>query len=40
MSLTNAIITGFTGIKSDAKRADVIAYMRTLSDSPVPLPSE
>ena len=31
---------GYAGIKSDAKRADVIAYLRSLSDSPVPLPSE
>ena len=31
---------GFAGIKSDAKRADVIAYMRTLSDDPKPLPTE
>lgn len=30
----------FGGIKDDAKRADLIAYLRTLSDSPVPLPSE
>ena len=30
----------FGGIKNDAKRADLIAYLRTLSDTPVPLPSE
>ncbi len=30
----------YAGIKSDAKRADLIAYLRTLSDSPQPLPSE
>lgn len=29
---------GFAGIKNDQKRADVIAYLRTLSDKPVPLP--
>jgi cytochrome c len=30
----------FGGMKNDAQRADLIAYMRTLSDNPVPLPSE
>ncbi len=29
----------YTGIKSTQQRADVIAYLRTLSDKPVPLPS-
>jgi len=29
---------GFAGISNDQKRADVIAYLRTLSDNPVPLP--
>lgn len=29
----------FAGIKSDKQRADVIAYLRTLSKSPVPLPT-
>lgn len=29
---------GFAGIKDPADRADVIAYLRSLSDSPVPLP--
>lgn len=29
---------GFAGLRSGADRADVIAYLRTLSDSPVPLP--
>ncbi len=29
----------FAGITSDKQRADVIAYLRSLSDSPVPLPS-
>ncbi|HEU0117609.1 MAG TPA: cytochrome c family protein [Alphaproteobacteria bacterium] len=28
----------FAGIKDDQQRANVIAYLRTLSDSPVPLP--
>lgn len=28
----------FAGIKNDQDRANVIAYLRTLSDSPVPLP--
>jgi cytochrome c len=30
---------GFAGIQKDSQRADVIAYLRTLSDSPVPLPT-
>ncbi len=30
----------FGGIKNDGNRADLIAYLRTLSDNPVPLPSE
>jgi cytochrome c len=29
---------GFAGIAKDSERADVIAYLRTLSDNPVPLP--
>jgi cytochrome c len=29
---------GFAGLKKDDERANVIAYLRTLSDSPVPLP--
>jgi cytochrome c len=29
----------FAGISKDSERADVIAYLRTLSDSPVPLPT-
>jgi cytochrome c len=29
----------FPGIPSDKQRADVIAFLRTLSDNPVPLPS-
>jgi cytochrome c len=28
----------FAGIKNDQQRADVIAYLHTLSDNPVPLP--
>ncbi len=30
---------GFAGITKDSERADVIAYLRTLSDKPVPLPT-
>src|ERR1700742_1613561 len=30
---------GFAGISKDSQRADVIAYVRTLSDNPVPLPT-
>ena len=30
---------GFAGIPKDSERADVIAYLRTLSDQPVPLPT-
>lgn len=30
---------GFAGLKKDDERADVIAYLRSLSDNPVPLPS-
>jgi cytochrome c len=30
---------GFAGIQKDGERADVIAYLRTLSDKPVPLPT-
>src|SRR5215471_15536694 len=29
---------GFAGIARDTQRADVIAYLRTLADSPLPLP--
>jgi cytochrome c len=29
---------GFAGLKKDEERADVIAYLRTLSDNPKPLP--
>jgi len=31
---------GFAGLKKDQDRADILAYLRSLSDSPVPLPSE
>ena len=30
---------GFAGIQKDSERADVIGYLRTLADSPVPLPT-
>src|SRR4030088_299114 len=30
---------GFAGIPKDSERADVIAYLRTLSDKPAPLPT-
>jgi cytochrome c len=30
---------GFAGIPKDSERADVIGYLRTLADSPVPLPT-
>ena len=30
---------GFAGIQKDSERADVIAYLATLSDKPVPLPT-
>lgn len=30
---------GFAGVQKDSERADVIAYLRTLSDKPVPLPT-
>ena len=30
---------GFAGIQKDSERADVIAYLHTLSDKPVPLPT-
>lgn len=30
---------GFVGLRKDDERADVIAYLRSLSDSPAPLPS-
>ena len=30
---------GFAGIQKDSERADVIAYLRSLADKPVPLPT-
>ena len=30
---------GFAGLKKDDERANVIAYLRTLADAPVPLPA-
>src|ERR1700675_4322960 len=30
---------GFAGIQKDSERSDVIAYLHTLSDKPVPLPT-
>jgi cytochrome c len=30
---------GFAGITKDSERADVIAYLRSLSESPAPLPT-
>ena len=30
---------GFAGVQKDSERADLIAYLRTLSDKPVPLPT-
>ena len=30
---------GFAGVPRDSERADVIAYLRTLSDNPAPLPT-
>ncbi len=30
---------GFAGIQKDSERADVIAFLNSLSDSPAPLPT-
>ena len=30
---------GFAGIQKDSERADVIAYLRSLADTPVPIPT-
>jgi cytochrome c len=30
---------GFAGIQKDSERADVLAYLNSLSDSPQPLPT-
>ena len=32
-------LMGFAGIQKDSERADVIAYLNTLSDNPAPLPT-
>ena len=29
---------GYAGMKDDVKRADLLAYLRTLADAPKPLP--
>jgi cytochrome c len=36
---TPGTIMAFAGIASEKERADLLAYLRTLSDSPVPLPA-
>ncbi|MET0531978.1 MAG: cytochrome c family protein [Microvirga sp.] len=36
---TPGTIMAFAGIASDKERADLLAYLRTLSDSPIPLPA-
>lgn len=36
---TPGTIMAFAGIAQDAERANLLAYLRTLSDSPVPLPA-
>jgi cytochrome c len=36
--LVRGTAMGFAGIKKDDERANLIAYLRTLSDNPVPLP--
>jgi cytochrome c len=30
---------GFAGVPKDSERADIITYLRTLADSPVPIPT-
>jgi len=30
---------GFAGIQKDSERADVIAYLRSLADTPAPMPT-
>jgi cytochrome c len=37
---TPGTIMAFAGIASDKERADLLAYLRTLSDNPVPLPTQ
>jgi cytochrome c len=36
--VVNGTAMSFAGVKNDQERADLIAYLRTLADSPVPLP--
>jgi cytochrome c len=36
--LVKGTAMGFAGLKKDDERADVIAYLRSLADSPLPLP--
>lgn len=36
--VVNGTAMSFAGIKNDQERADLVAYLRTLSDNPVPLP--
>lgn len=38
--LVKGTAMGFAGIKKTQDRADLIAYLRTLADSPAPLPAE
>lgn len=38
-ALVKGTAMGFAGLKKDDERANVIAYLRTLADSPVPLPA-
>lgn len=37
-AVVNGTAMSFAGIKNDQERADLVAYLRTLADSPVPLP--
>ena len=37
-ALVKGTAMGFAGLKKDDERANLIAYLRTLSDTPVPLP--
>jgi cytochrome c len=37
-SVVKGTAMGFAGLKKDEERANLIAYLRTLADSPVPLP--
>lgn len=36
--VVNGTAMSFAGIRNDQERADLVAYLRTLSDNPVPLP--